>query len=260
MKGVLITYVPCVTAQSMEEIDPNRLPRHIAIIMDGNGRWARRHTLGRLAGHRKGAEAVRVIVEACREIGIPCLTLYAFSSENWYRPPQEVAGLMGILRDYISSELKRMLENDIRFNVIGDLEALGEPIVGILRDAMAKTAANRGMVLSLALSYGGRDEIVRAARSIAEDVARGVLTKEAVDSETFARYLYTADLPDPDLLIRTSGEYRISNFLLWQCAYTEFYFTDTLWPDFTKEELLAAIRDFQRRERRFGRVSGQAEG
>ena len=241
----------------MNEDSAGRLPEHIAIIMDGNGRWAKLHTLGRVAGHQKGAEAVRATVQACREIGIRYLTLYAFSSENWSRPRKEVGALMKLLAEYIRSELAEMLENGIRLAVIGEIDALTEPVRGLLKEAMAKTALNRDMVLTLALSYGGRDEIVAAAAKIAGDVLAGRLSPEAITKEVFSRYLFTADMPDPDLLIRTSGEYRLSNFLLWQAAYAEFYFTDVLWPDFRKEDLLAAIDEYRRRERRFGLTSEQ---
>lgn len=243
----------------MENIDLNRLPRHIAVIMDGNGRWARKHALMRLDGHRRGAEAVRVVVRACRELGISYVTLYAFSSENWQRPWQEVAGLMKILHDYIRSELREMLANGIRLNVVGRMDNFEAAIKELLTDAMKETSQNSAMVLNLALSYGGRDEIVQAAKTIAEDVQAGLLAPQDINCDVFSKYLYTANMPDPDLLIRTSGEYRISNFLLWQCAYTEFYFTDVLWPDFTKQHLMEAIREFQRRERRFGRISEQLE-
>ena len=241
----------------MLETETKRMPRHIAIIMDGNGRWAQMHTLGRISGHRKGAEAVQVTVRACREIGIKYLTLYAFSAENWSRPVREVKALMRLLRDYIHSELTEMLSNGIRLVTIGNMSDLSVPLQKLLRDAMAKTAGNREMVLNLALSYGSRDEIIQAVSRIAEDVKSGKLGSGDISKELFSHYLYTADMPDPDLLIRTSGEYRLSNFLLWQAAYTEFYFTDVLWPDFSKEDLLAAIDAYQKRERRFGLTSEQ---
>jgi len=243
----------------MADIDLQKLPRHIAIIMDGNGRWAKQHALGRIMGHQKGVEAVRKTVRLCREIGIQYLTLYAFSVENWLRPDQEVAALMQILRQYLRSELAEMMENDIRLHAIGDIDGLQAPVRKLLAETMARTAGNRGMVLNLALSYGGQDEIIRAVRRIAEDVREGTLAAEDITRESFAAYLYTAGIPDPDLLIRTSGEFRISNFLLWQSAYTEFYFTGVLWPDFDKKDLFAAIADYQRRERRYGLTSEQLQ-
>ena len=241
----------------MTEIDPGNLPRHIAIIMDGNGRWAKQHAMGRIAGHKKGADAVRDTVRACREIGVRVLTLYAFSTENWLRPAREVKALMGLLEEYLRSEVQEMLENGIRLAAIGDMEALKEPIRGVLRETIARTSQNREMTLNLSLSYGGRDESVGAVKGIVEDFRKGVLSTPDITPDLFSRYLDTAGLPDPDLLIRTSGEYRISNFLLWQCAYTEFYFTDVLWPDFNRGELFRAIAEYQRRERRFGLTSDQ---
>lgn len=243
----------------MNRFEDSNLPRHIAIIMDGNGRWAKKHALGRVAGHRRGAEAVRTTVRACRKMGIRYLTLFAFSSENWQRPTREVNALMRLLAEYIKSEVEEIRLNGIRLNVIGEWQSLQENVRHLLSDAMAKTAKNEDMIWTIALSYGGRDEIVRAARRMAEDVALGLLLPERIDQEIFNSYLYTRDLPDPDLLIRTSGEYRISNFLLWQSAYTEFYFTDVLWPDFSEEDLKAAIREYQRRERRFGQTTEQVK-
>lgn len=244
----------------MTEINPGNLPRHIAIIMDGNGRWAKQHAMGRIAGHKKGAEAVRATVRACREIGIPVLTLYAFSTENWLRPAREVKALMRLLEEYLRLEIQEMMDNGIRLTTIGDREALKEPIRSVLRETIARTARNGEMTLNLALSYGGRDEIVGAVRSLVKDVQKGVLAEPDITQDSFSRYLDTVGLPDPDLLIRTSGEYRISNFLLWQCAYAEFYFTDVLWPDFNREELFRAIAEYQRRERRFGLTSDQLRG
>jgi len=244
----------------MTEINPGNLPRHIAIIMDGNGRGAKQHAMGRIAGHKKGAEAVRATVRACREIGIPVLTLYAFSTENWLRPAREVKALMRLLEEYLRLEIQEMMDNGIRLTTIGDREALKEPIRSVLRETIARTARNGEMTLNLALSYGGRDEIVGAVRSLVKDVQKGVLAEPDITQDSFSRYLDTVGLPDPDLLIRTSGEYRISNFLLWQCAYAEFYFTDVLWPDFNREELFRAIAEYQRRERRFGLTSDQIRG
>ncbi|MDD5167871.1 MAG: isoprenyl transferase [Syntrophales bacterium] len=244
----------------MNEILPDRLPEHIAIIMDGNGRWAKQHTMGRVSGHRKGAEAVRGVVKACREIGIKYLTLYALSVENLSRPPKEVTALMMLLHDYISSELSEMLGNGIRLTTIGNMDRLEKNVRGLLVEAMEKTAQNKDMVLTLALGYGSRDEIIQAVVRIAGEVKAGELAAPDISKELFSHYLFTADMPDPDLLIRTSGEYRLSNFLLWQSAYTEFYFTDVLWPDFGKEDLLAAICEYQKRERRFGLTSEQLRG
>lgn len=244
----------------MTEIDLQKLPGHIAIIMDGNGRWAQQHAIGRIAGHKKGAEAVRLTVRACREIGIKVLTLYAFSTENWLRPSGEVKALMRLLEEYLRSEIQEMLENGIRLTTIGDTEALKKPMKTILKETIAKTAHNHDMILNLALNYGGRDEIVGAVHDLLNDIRRGTLADQEVTKDLFSRYLDTAGLPDPDLLIRTSGEYRISNFLLWQSAYTEFYFTDVLWPDFNRDELFRAITEYQRRERRFGLTSDQIHG
>jgi undecaprenyl diphosphate synthase len=243
----------------MSDIDLQKLPRHIAIIMDGNGRWAQKHALGRISGHKKGAEAVRTTVRTCREIGIRFLTLYAFSTENWLRPDNEVQALMRLLEEYLRSECMEMLETGIRLTTIGDTENLKEPIKRILRETMKRTSQGREMTLNLALSYGGRDEIITAIQKMVADVQTGKLPPNKISKDIFPDYLYTAGLPDPDLLIRTSGEYRISNFLLWQCAYTEFYFTDVLWPDFNRADLYKAIAEFQRRERRFGLTSDQLQ-
>jgi len=242
---------------TMKDIDLKRLPQHIAIIMDGNGRWAERHAMGRVLGHRKGANAVQATVKTCRRIGIPYLTLYAFSMENWLRPKAEVRALLKLLQEYLANETQEMIDRGIRLTAIGDLESLGEPIHRQLKEAIEQTADNREMVLNLALSYGGRDEIVAAARRISRDGLAGKITPEEVTKDRFAKYLYTTGLPDPDLLIRTGGECRISNFLLWQMAYTEFYFTEILWPDFRERHLLKAIADYQQRERRFGMTSEQ---
>jgi len=241
----------------MNELDRKKLPRHIAIIMDGNGRWAQKHALGRIVGHQKGAEAVRATVKICREIGIQYLTLYAFSVENWIRPTQEVDALMGLLESYLRSELKEMLEQNIRLTTIGNTEALRGRIKRTLREVMSRTADNQGMVLNLALSYGSQDEIITAVKDLIKDIRLGKRTEDEVTKKLFASYLYTAELPDPDLLIRTSGEYRLSNFLLWQMAYTEFYFTDVLWPDFGRDDLVEAIASYQKRERRYGLTSDQ---
>ncbi|HSR13993.1 MAG TPA: polyprenyl diphosphate synthase, partial [Thermodesulfobacteriota bacterium] len=214
----------------MNRLDKEKLPRHVAVIMDGNGRWAARHSLHRVAGHQKGAESVREVVRASREIGIPYLTLFAFSSENWSRPRREVDALMVLLNDYLESELGEMRDNDIRLMAIGDLDRLPTFVLETLGKNMKETAHCTGMTLSLALSYGGRDDILHAVRAIARHVRSGNLPGE-IDENVFCKYLWTAGLPDPDLLIRTSGEMRISNFFLWQLAYTEMYVTSTLWPD-----------------------------
>jgi undecaprenyl diphosphate synthase len=241
----------------MERIDRAKLPTHIAIIMDGNGRWATRHDLLRIEGHRKGAEAVRNVVKACRKIGIRYLTLYAFSVENWKRPEEEVKALMKLLEDFLLSQLPEMLENNIRLGTIGNIDILPETVKTTLAATLAKTSSNDGMVLNLALSYGSRDEIVDAVKKILDDCEGCVVTKEQITKDLISSYLYTVDMPDPDLLIRTSGEYRLSNFLLWQSAYTELYFTDILWPDFAEKDLVDIIVEFQKRERRFGLTSDQ---
>jgi undecaprenyl diphosphate synthase len=243
----------------MDRLDKTNLPRHIAIIMDGNGRWAQKHSLGRIAGHRKGAESVRNIVEACRKIGISYLTLYAFSSENWSRPEREVRALMTLLERYLKSEVKVMLKNNIRLLAIGDTGALPEKVRAILRDTIEKTAGNTAMTLILALNYGSHDEILGAVRKLIDEACQGKIRAADVTLERFAGYLSTGGIPDPDVLIRTSGEYRLSNFLLWQMAYTEFYFTDILWPDFREEQLIEAISEYQKRERRFGLTSDQVQ-
>jgi undecaprenyl diphosphate synthase len=243
----------------MDRIDKTNLPRHIAIIMDGNGRWAQNHSLGRIAGHRKGAESVRKVVEACRAIGISFLTLYAFSSENWSRPEKEVSALMTLLERYLKSEVKVMMKNNIRLLAIGDTAALPDKVRAVLVDTIRKTSGNTAMTLVLALNYGSHDEILEAIKKIVDDARQGKIDTADITEERFPEYLYTKGIPDPDLLVRTSGEYRLSNFLMWQMAYTEFYFTDTLWPDFREEQLVEAILEFQRRERRFGLTSDQVQ-
>jgi undecaprenyl diphosphate synthase len=222
--------------------------------MDGNGRWARRRLLNRVKGHEKGAETVRSITRACRELGIRALTLYAFSTENWQRPRSEVAALMTLLKKFLSTEKNELIEKGIRLTAIGQVERLPADVRSALAETTAATAHLDGMILNLALSYGGRSEIVRMAQEVAEKAAAGDLSKEDVNERTVSDMLYTRDLPDPDLLIRTSGEMRISNFLLWQIAYAEIFVTDTFWPDFSREELIEILKQFQRRERRFGRV------
>ena len=229
-------------------------PIHVAIIMDGNGRWAKARGLPRIAGHRRGAEAVKETVRAAGELGVSYLTLFGFSSENWKRPLAEVQDLMGLLRIYLRSEVAELHRNNVRFKVVGDRGKLAPDTISLIEEAETLTGANTGLVLTLALSYGGRQEIVQAARRIAEDVKRGTLDPAAIDEDIFASRLFTADIPDPDLLIRTSGEMRISNFLLWQSAYTEFAFPDVLWPDFSRRHLEQALDDFQGRERRWGGI------
>lgn len=241
-------------------IDPNRLPSHIAIIMDGNGRWAKKRNLPRAAGHRAGIEAVRVTVEACTRLGVQALTLYAFSAENWKRPRTEVDTLWRLLRVYLRRELPEILGNGIRFTCMGRLDGLPPQVREELQNAIDATAHNRGMRLNVAINYSGRAELVDAFNAIVEGARlTGRLEDLRIDEEAIASQLYTADLPDPDLLIRTSGEMRISNFLLWQIAYAELYVTGTLWPDFGRTDLLQAIRDFQKRDRRFGGLSPEGE-
>lgn len=234
-----------------------KMPHHLAIIMDGNGRWAKARMLPRLMGHRKGAETVRMVVDECSKLGIGYLTLFAFSAENWSRPMSEVSALMNLLKKYIRMEVPRMMRDNVRFNVIGSRSDLPEDVRGELEEAIAATSGNTGLTLTLALSYGARQEIIHAAGLLAADIAAGRVDPVALTETDFSAYLYTADLPDPDLLIRTSGEMRVSNFLLWQLAYAELYFTDINWPDFTRKELLKAIADFQSRERRFGLTGEQ---
>lgn len=241
----------------MIKLDPSKMPKHLAIIMDGNGRWAQQRMLKRIVGHQRGAETVQMVVDQASNLGIGYLTLFAFSSENWSRPKLEVKALMTLLKKYIRNELRRMLKNNIRFNVIGNRSDLPDEVNSILEDALQQTATNTGMVLTLALSYGGRQEIVRAAARIAQKVREGDVSPEQITESLFSQHLDTVGLPDPDLLIRTSGEMRISNFLLWQLAYAELYFTEINWPDLTIDALHNALADFQARERRFGMTSAQ---
>ena len=234
------------------DLDIAKLPSHIAIIMDGNGRWAKKRLLNRFKGHEKGVNTVRTIVRASRKIGISHLTLYAFSTENWQRPKNEISALMTILVKYLKSEKKDMMDNNIRLNAIGQINRLHEDVRQELNKVIVLTEKNSGMQLNLALSYGGRWEIVQMVRRIALKVKDGQMDADLITPETVSQHLCTNSIPDPDLLIRTSGEMRISNFLLWQIAYTEIYVTDTLWPDFTKDEFLSIIKNYQQRERRFG--------
>jgi undecaprenyl diphosphate synthase len=240
-----------------EKIDPQRLPKHIAIIMDGNGRWAQQRGQLRVFGHEQGVNAVREAAEGAAEIGIEFLTLYAFSTENWNRPKEEVDALMSLLVETIDKETVTLMDNGIRLNTIGDIESMGEACRLQLERAKQRTAGNTRMVLTLALSYSARWEIARAAQRIAAQVAEGKIKPEDIGQDLLGEYLETSAIPDPELLIRTSGEYRLSNFLLWQMAYTELCFIPILWPDFTREDLYKAIVDFQCRERRFGKISEQ---
>jgi undecaprenyl diphosphate synthase len=240
--------------QLLDQLDPERMPAHIAIIMDGNGRWARSRKLLRVQGHRAGIEAVRDTLETATRLGLHSLTLYAFSMENWKRPKEEVSTLMKLLRKYLKLELENLMKNDIRFTVLGRMAGLDEVIQKELREAEAATAGNGGLMFNIALNYGGRAEIVDACRSVCRELIDSGASPDDLDDQAFAGHLYTAGQPDPDLMIRTSGEFRISNFLLWQIAYTEIWFTDTMWPDFRKKHLFQAIIDYQKRDRRYGGV------
>lgn len=237
--------------------ETRRLPRHVAVIMDGNGRWAQRRNLPRIEGHREGAESVRDIVRAARQIGLEALTLYAFSSQNWARPVDEVAALMELLRDYLVSERSEILDNDIRLRAIGDIERLPPFVLDPLYALMDDSKNNQSMALTLALSYGGRESIVAAARRAAALVEAGEMAAGELNTEAFGALMPTAELPPLDFVVRTSGEQRISNFLLWEAAYAELHFTDVPWPEFRRQHLYAALEDYSRRERRFGRTGGQ---
>ena len=237
-------------AELLARIDLDRLPRHIAVIMDGNGRWAKKRRLPRIAGHRAGIRAVRQVVEACARLGVPYLTLYAFSVENWKRPHTEIALLMSLLREYLKKEIDELNRQNIRLGVIGRIRELPKPVQKDLSHALERTGRNSGLHLTLALNYGARAELVDAARLLAEKVKRNGVKE--IDEATISDLLYTRGVPDPDLLIRTSGEMRLSNFLLWQVAYSEIWVTETLWPDFTQTDLFQAIIDYQKRERRYG--------
>jgi undecaprenyl diphosphate synthase len=244
----------------LDRLDTSALPRHLAVIMDGNGRWAKSKGWRRVRGHEEGAESVRVVVRACRKLGIQALTLYAFSEENWARPKTEVEALMRLLGRFLKSERQEMIDRGIRLMASGDLERLPAKTRELLQQIMADTAGGEHMVLNLALSYGGRQELVRAARHLAARAVAGELAPEAICEAELEGELYTAGLPQVDLLIRTSGELRVSNFLLWQIAYAEFYFTDTYWPDFREEEMAKALTAFAERERRFGQTGEQLKG
>lgn len=244
----------------LNQIQRDKLPRHIAIIMDGNGRWAKKRNLPRIAGHKAGVKAVEEVVITARQLGIQALTLYSFSLDNWKRPTVEVNALMGLLDEYVKKEVNRMVKENIRFNIIGQVGDLPYSIQEILNDTVKITKDNDGMVLTLALSYGSRQEILQAVQHCLRDLQEGRLTVDELSTERFAQCLWSAELPELDLLVRTSGELRLSNFLLWQAAYTELYFTDILWPDFRGNDLLDAILDFQKRQRRFGYTGEQVQG
>lgn len=235
------------------------VPRHVAIIMDGNGRWAEERRRPRLFGHKAGVDSVREVVETARELGVEVLTLYAFSTENWNRPAAEVSGLMGLLQNYLQAELRTMLQNDIRLRCLGQIERLPSDVRLVLQQTIDNTCLCRGMTLNLALSYGGRSEIVGALRVLAHKCQQGALDWQALSEADVDAHLFTVGQPDPDLLIRTGGEHRLSNFLLWQASYAELYFTDIKWPDFRKDQFLEAITTFQRRQRRFGKTGAQLQ-
>ncbi|MFQ5743766.1 MAG: isoprenyl transferase [Acidobacteriota bacterium] len=254
----LLEFADPDTRSVIEQIDWSRLSRHVAVIMDGNGRWAGQRGLPRVEGHRAGIKAVRDVVETAARAGIETLTLYAFSVENWKRPRQEIDALMGLLKEYLRRELSTLLKHSVRFDAIGRLEGLPDDVRTDVREAMAATSANTGMRFVIGLNYGGRTEIVDAVRGVVKDLQRQALELETLDEQVLGRYLYTAHLPDPDLLIRTSGELRVSNFMLYQIAYSEIWVTSKLWPDFRRADFLQAIADFQRRERRYGDVGGES--
>jgi undecaprenyl diphosphate synthase len=240
-----------------KELEINKIPVHVAIIMDGNGRWAELHGNDRIFGHRSGVDAVRSVVEGAGEIGIKYLTLYAFSTENWNRPKEEVDALMGLLVHAIVAETDNLHKNNVSLHAIGNLNSMPEEVQQKLAGAIAKTSENTGLRLVLALSYSGRWELVEVAKKLADELKNDKIDKSSINEELIGKYLPTFGLPDPELLIRTGGEFRISNFLLWQIAYTELYFTEKLWPDYRKEDLFEAVKDFQKRERRFGKTSEQ---
>jgi undecaprenyl diphosphate synthase len=246
------------TTKESESVE-KRLPRHIAIIMDGNGRWAKKRGLPRYAGHPAGVEAVRGVVEVCVELQIPVLTLFAFSSENWQRPQKEVNLIMDLFLRSLKKEVRRLDRNHVRLKIIGDRSAFSTNLQRQIEEAEKKTISNQGLLLQVAANYGGRWDITQAAKQLAEQVMRGELVPDQIDEERFSHNLCVTDVPEPDLFIRTGGEQRISNFLLWQCAYTELYFTDLLWPDFSRKALEEALHDFSRRQRRFGRTGEQVQ-
>ena len=233
--------------------NPNNIPQHVAIIMDGNGRWAAKKALPKIAGHRAGVKAARLVLRGAKDLGIKVLTLYTFSTENWNRPKREVGALFRLLEEYLDKEANRLIKNNIRFSIIGDIKGLPESLQEKLTEVIESTKNNTGLILNLALNYGSRGEIIAAVRSISKAVLDGRVAIDDIDEKSFSGHLYTKDLPDPDLLIRTSGEYRLSNFLLWQMSYTELYITKKLWPDFTKADLKRALQEYQKRVRRYGR-------
>ncbi len=240
-----------------QEITKENVPQHIAIIMDGNGRWAKKKGAARIFGHSNAIKAVRETSETCAKIGVKYLSLFAFSTENWHRPQSEVDALMALLVSTIRAETKTLIENDIRLSAIGDIQALPASCQRELKEAIDLTSSCKTMVLNLALSYSGRWDIIQAVKSVVKEIQEGHLQVDDVNELTFAKFLNTINLPEPELLIRTSGEMRISNFMLWQCAYTELYFTEVLWPDFRTEHIISAVADYQKRERRFGKISEQ---
>ena len=237
------------------KLDPKKLPQHVAIIMDGNGRWAKKRRLPRAAGHLAGVKTVRRIVKTSSDIGIKFLTMYAFSTENWKRPKDEINAIMSLFKIYLKKEISTFNKNNVRLNVIGNTENLSDDLQEIIDNALKKTSANKGLTFTLAINYGSRQEIINAVKNIVNDVEKGIINKD-INESTISKYLYTSDLPDPDLLIRTSGELRISNFLLWQLSYSEIWITDTYWPDFEQAEYIKAILDYQNRQRRFGEHNG----
>lgn len=236
----------------LEEIDKKKLPKHIAIIMDGNGRWAKKRGLPRVMGHKAGMDAIKKTVKACSDLGVSILTIYAFSTENWKRPQDEVGFLMNLLVEYMRKEIKELNENRVRVKILGEVDMLPEQTRQEIIEAVRLTEKNDGLQFNIALNYGGRAEIVNACRNIADDITSGVIDKTTLDEETFRNYLYTGNDADPDIVIRTSGEQRLSNFLLWQGAYSELMFVDRLWPDFDENDLYAAVIEYQGRDRRFG--------
>jgi undecaprenyl diphosphate synthase len=235
-------------------LDPDRLPAHVAVIMDGNGRWAKKRLMNRIKGHEKGSQTVRILVKACRELEIPFLTLYAFSTENWARPQSEVSALMQLLKKFLASEREELKKSGISLNVLGQLEKLPEEVQREAKETMSATCGNTQMTLNLALSYGSRQEITDAVKILAKKVKAGELSVDEISDQMISDHLYTAGIPDPDLVIRTSGEFRLSNFLLWQAAYAELFITPTLWPDFTRSEFIDILTHYQKRDRRFGNV------
>ena len=241
--------------ERLSELDHRKIPQHVAIIMDGNGRWAKKRGLPRSAGHLAGVKTVRRIVETSSNIGVKFLTMYAFSTENWKRPKDEVSTIMSLFKIYLKKEISTFNKNDVRLNVIGNTGDLSDGLQKIMDNALEKTSTNKGLTFTLAINYGSREEITNAVKNIVNDVEKGIISRD-INESIISRYLYTSDLPDPDLLIRTSGEMRISNFLLWQLSYSEIWVTDTYWPDFEQTEYIKAILDYQNRQRRFGKHNG----